>query len=117
MEEKSLVSVAIITGLAGILLLLIATELRELDVIPLSDITTNNLNALVKVEVTIQSLRATESVTILEVTDNSSSMKVIAFDAEVPVKEGDIVILTGKVIEYQDTLELEAKTIERKDVS
>lgn len=112
MDEKNLLKVALICSIIGILITFIFADKLEPTVMDISDISSSLVEKSVRVQGTVTSLRETSSVLILDVKDDSGSIKVVGFNPEgVILDKGSIVEISGKVTEYKGLLEIDAKKI------
>jgi RecJ-like exonuclease len=91
-------------------------ETLEIKLHNVSSITEKNLDEKVKIQGSVNSIRETPGLIILEVDDGTGTMKVVLFkeDDQITLNKYDNIELTGKVIKYKNYLEIEAETIQRK---
>ena len=112
MEEKNLLKVALICSIIGIFIIFIFANRLEPSLISISDVSESLIDQSVKIQGAIDSIRVTPSIIILNVKDDSGSIKVVAFsqDNSELVKD-QLVEILGDVTEYKGILEIEAKKI------
>lgn len=120
MKARLLLYVSIICSVAGLILLYFISQNVELLYTPISQITADDIGKNVKVcgEVTSKSVSKNDHV-FLSLNDSSGVTDVVVFSniAEKlnaqEVKKEDIICVIGTVDEYQESLEIIAKKIER----
>jgi len=84
----------------------------EPSLINISGISQSFVDKNVKIHGTVSSFRITSSVLMLDVRDETGTIKVVAFDKEdFEADKDQAVEVIGKVKEYQGALEIEAKNI------
>ena len=104
---------AFITAIAGTFILLILSNNLEPSLIKISDINGRYLDNYVKIQGEIKEIKQSDSLTIIKISEDNSSINVIAQNAA--FQKGSFIEVTGKVTEWHGTLEIEAskiKTIE-----
>lgn len=112
MKDSTLLSIALSCSLIGIFLLLIISEKVNLDSSNISGITEKLNNKYVKIKGTITNSRETPGLLILDVKDNTGSIKVIAFkESQINLTKNQIIEVEGKITKYQDSLEIIADKI------
>ena len=112
MKDSVLFKIALITSLSGIILLLFISEKVEIPLMEISSITQENIDRDVKIRGTISSFRETPGLLILNISDNTGSITVIAFKEDAIIIEKDTeAIIEGKVSKYKNQLEINAKKI------
>ncbi|MFH1637010.1 MAG: OB-fold nucleic acid binding domain-containing protein [Candidatus Woesearchaeota archaeon] len=111
MQEKSLLRVAVICSLTGMLLLLLLSDKPSVTGYPINEINRNAIGAKVKIGGLVEELRAVKSVIILNVSDGTGSMKVVVFESEEEFYEGNYVEVIGEVTEYNGEIEVDANEI------
>jgi len=124
MENRTLFQIAIICSLAGIFLLILISNniifqsLNETPETKISEITSNNLEEQVKIKGVITNLVETESITILNVKDNTGEITAIAYQEDtLLLSKNQLIIVEGEVIEYKGKLEVEANLIKAVETS
>ncbi|MFC1704702.1 OB-fold nucleic acid binding domain-containing protein [Nanoarchaeota archaeon] len=106
MKEKTLLRVALVVSLIGIVILFFISEFKDIDETRIDDITINDLDKDVKVIGTISQMRDTDKVMIMEVMQ-AQKVKVVVFkDDNFSLKKGDYIEVLGKVEEYEGELEI-----------
>tara|TARA_Y100000294_G_C8367150_1_gene261174 strand:+ start:182 stop:535 length:354 start_codon:yes stop_codon:yes gene_type:complete len=111
MKEKTLLKLALITSLAGLLILYLISDNIAINEKSIEKITLDNKDEMVKVRGIVSKVIDTEKVTILEITQ-PTEITVVLFKGNqesTPIKEGNEVEIIGKVDEYEDELEIIAQ--------
>lgn len=116
MDEKNLLKVALICSIIGVFVIFIFADKLDPSLISISDISSSFIDQSVKFEGKVTSVINNPSVSILDVKDDNGSIKVVAFDNDFELREGQVVEIFGKVTEYKGVLEVEAKKIVSKEV-
>lgn len=112
MEEKTLLKIALICSIIGILIIFIFADRLEPSLINISDISKSFIDQEVKIQGVIISSRVTSSTVMLDVKDDTGIIKIILFDDEsFDADKGQIVKVLGSVKEYNGVLEIESKKI------
>jgi len=107
---------AFITAILGTLFLFFISYNLEPALIKISEISNNHLGNFVKVQGMIESVRQTESLIIIKITDEENiSINILAQSAD--FQENQAVEVMGKVTEYKGMLEIEASKIKIVDNS
>jgi len=108
MKEKTLLKLALICSLLGILILYLISDNITIDETNIEKITLENKDEFVKVKGQVSKVIDTEKVTILEITQ-PQEIKVVLFKSEnIPtvIQKGHEVEIIGKVDEYESELEI-----------
>lgn len=112
MEEKTLLKIALACSIVGIFIIFIFADKLEPSLVNISGISQSFIDKNVKIRGTVSSFRITSSVLMLDMRDETGTIKVVAFDKEdFEADKGQAVEVIGKVKEYQGVLEIEAKSI------
>ena len=112
MEEKTLLRIALITSLFGILILLIILDKIDVSDSNIDAINETFLDRQVKIKGEITRITETPGLYIINVKDNTGNMGVIVFKEEkLELEKGNIVEVEGQVVEYQGKTEIIAKKI------
>ncbi len=112
MKEKTLLKVALLTSLVGILILLFILEKIDLSSSNIANITKDNLDEKIKIKAEVTKVTETPGLYILDVKDFTGSIKVVVFkDEPLEIKQGDILEIEGQVTSYKDQVEIIAKKI------
>ena len=112
MEEKTLLKIALVCSIVGVFIIFIFADRLEPSLVNISSISQSLIDKDVKIRGTVSSFRITSSVLMLDVRDETGSIKVVAFDKEdFEADKGQAVEIMGKVKGYQGSLEIEAKNI------
>ena len=98
-----------------IFIVFIFADRLEPPMIDISNISSSFIDKSVKVQGKIIAIKKTPSVLILDIQDDTGSIKVIGFnDEESELNKGQLVEIFGNVMEYKGLLEIEAKKINLK---
>jgi RecJ-like exonuclease len=100
---------AFITAIAGTFILLILSNNLEPPLIKVSDINERYLDNYVKIQGKIEEIKQSDSLTIIKLSEDNSSINIIAQNAAFQKKS--YVEVIGKVVEWHGTLEIEASRI------
>ena len=113
MEDNKLVKIAISASIFGLVLLYYATIVIEAKSYSISQIDKSMTDHNVKIKGKITNILKTEKVLILNVKDDSGSIKVASFDPgeSSEIKNGSNIEVTGKVSLYQNKIEVIADSI------
>lgn len=113
MLEKKLLITALICSLAGIFIILSISESIEAKKYDIIKITKENLNENVIITGSIIKITETDELIITKVKDNTSQITVVIFKnkQKLDLKEGQIIEVEAKVIDYKGQLELQANKI------
>ena len=111
MKEKTLLKIALIVSLIGLLILYIISDNITIEEKTLEKITLENKDEMVKVRGIVSRLTDTEKVTIMEITQ-PTEVTVVLFKGNnqtTPIKEGNEIEIIGKVDEYEGKMEIIAQ--------
>ncbi|MBL7055802.1 hypothetical protein ISS07_02735 [Candidatus Woesearchaeota archaeon] len=110
MKEKTLLKIALITSLAGLLIIFLISGNINLSEENIGKITIDNQDDFVKVKGIVNSMIDTEKVMIIEISQ-LQSIKVVMFknNVDIPITEGNEIEIIGKVDEYEGSLEIIAQ--------
>ena len=112
MEEKTLLRIALITSLFGILILLIILDKIDVSDSNIDAINETFLDRHVKIKGEIIGIAETPGLYIINIKDDTGSMGVIVFkEDKLELEKGNIVEIEGQVTEYQGKMEIIAKKI------
>ncbi|MBU2634174.1 MAG: hypothetical protein KJ674_02930 [Nanoarchaeota archaeon] len=112
MKESTLLKLALITSLLGILIILFISEKTEIPSSDIKSINKNLLNKEVQITALVENVIETPGLYILTVKDNSASIKVIVFKEDpINITENSIIEIIGTVTEYKNQTEIIAKEI------
>jgi len=112
MEEKTLLKIALICSIVGIFIIFIFANKLEPSLTSISSISNSLVDKDVKIQGTVSSFKITSSVLMLDLHDDTGTIKVVAFDKEdFEASKDQEVEVIGKVKEYNSILEIEAKKI------
>jgi DNA/RNA endonuclease YhcR with UshA esterase domain len=113
MNDKTLLKIALIVSLSGLLALYLLNYNFELNEKNVDKITIDNKDEFVKLSGTARKIVDAGNVIILEL-EQSNEIKVVLFkeaETKVSIKEGDILEVFGKVDEYGGQMEIIADRI------
>lgn len=111
MREKTLLKIALMTSIAGLLVLYIISGRIEIDEKSLEKITFDNKDEFVKVRGIVSRMTDLEKVTIMEITQ-PTEITIVLFknsNGSTPIKQGNEVEIIGKIDEYEGELEIIAQ--------
>lgn len=112
MEEKTLLKIALVCSIFGILIVFIFADKLEPPLVNISDISKSYIDRDVKIHGNIISSKVTSSVIILDVKDDTGIIKVVAFDKEeFEADKNQEAEIFGSVKDYNGVLEIESKKI------
>lgn len=113
MNEKTLLKVALITSLAGLLSLYIISSNIEIKESNIEKITLENKDEFVKLRGIVSNARDSEKVAILEISQ-PKKINVVLFknkNNSISINEGNEVEIFGKVDEYNGKMEIIAEKV------
>ena len=108
MEEKTLLKMALICSLLGLLILYLISNNIEINEKNIEKITLENKDEFVKLRGIVSNVVDTEKVVIMEITQ-PQQMTVVLFKDEnktIPIYEGNEIEVIGKVDEYEGKMEI-----------
>jgi len=108
MKEKSLLKIALICTILGIVVLLFLSEIVEVKESKISE-AKNVDNGIVRITGVVENVRVGEKATILSVS-KKESIDVVVF-GQTDFQKGDFVDVTGEVQDYEGKKEILAKEI------
>ena len=111
MKEKTLLKIALIVSLVGLLVLYIISDNITIKQASIEKITLGNKDEMVKVRGIVSRVTDTDKVTIMEIMQ-PTEITVVLFkgnNQSMPIKEGNEVEIIGKVDEYNNKLEIVAQ--------
>ena len=112
MHENNLLKVALMCSIVGIFVIFIFADRLEPSLISISDVSDSFIDQSVKIRGKIDSIKDGSSILILNVKDDTGSIKVVMFDGEgFELKKGEMVEVLGEVKEYRGGFEVEAKRV------
>ena len=111
MNEKSLLKLALLISVLGLILLYIVSKNIVIDDTTIEKITNEEIEGDVVIKGTIKEINSRGGTTFL-VISQESEIEVIVFSNNVNLSKGDNVKITGQVSEYQDQKEIVADKIE-----
>lgn len=116
MQESTLFKTALITSLVGLFIMILIVEKIDLSSSNISSISKESIGKRVKIKGIIDSKRDLPNILILNLTDNTNSIKVIAYKDDkdyLDLRKDGIIEVIGLVKEYNKELEIEADLIKR----
>ena len=117
METQLLLKLSFITAIVSLIGLFFLSEMIEPKLTNISEITKDKLEDFVKVQGTISKTIETDGLWLIDVQDASGKIRVVVFkDPNNPLEfsETSQIEVTGKVIEYKGTIEIQASEINTK---
>ena len=108
MEEKTLLKIALICSLLGLLILYLISNNIEINEKNIEKITLENKDEFVKLRRIVSNVVDTEKVVIMEITQ-PQQMTVVLFKDEnktMPIQQGNEIEVIGKVDEYEGKMEI-----------
>jgi DNA/RNA endonuclease YhcR with UshA esterase domain len=111
MDERKLLTTALICSLIGIFIILSISENISPKKYNIINITKETLNKQVILTGTISKIKTTDELTILTLKDNTGEITVVIFDKNLNLEPNKKITVEGKVIEYKGTLEIQASRI------
>lgn len=111
MDERTLLKVALICALVGILILIIISDRITYSKSNISSITLNQTGSDVLIKGQVSSIQETPNLFIFTLQDDTGKIKVVAFKEKIKLQEGQIVEVLGTTKEYNSKPEIEAKRI------
>ena len=107
MKEKTLLKIALICSLLGLLILYLISDNIEIKEKNIEKITLENKDEFVKLRGIVSNVVDTEKVVIMEITQPQEITVVLFKDKEtVNIQQGNEVEVIGKVDEYEGSLEI-----------
>ena len=107
MKEKTLLKIALICSLVGLLILYLISDSIEIKEKNIEKITLENKDEFVKLRGIVSNVVDTEKVVIMEITQPQEITVVLFKDKEtVNIQPGNEIEVIGKVDEYEGTLEI-----------
>ncbi len=112
MQDPNLFKISLIISSIGTFLILLLSEYSEVELTKIQDLNKKQLEARVRVEGNILSIRETPGLYILKIKDSSASIQIIIFKEEpLELKRGTTVEVIGKLTEYKNEFEIIAEKI------
>jgi len=111
MKEKTLLKIAIISALAGILILYLISDNIEVSKSSIGKIENEDIGSDVKVKGVVKDVFNGEKISIITITQ-PEEMKIILFE-NVSVSEGDYIEVIGEIDEYNGELEVIGNRVRR----
>ena len=111
MEDKTILKLAAICSMLGLLLLIYASERVEIKPVSISSLNPGMVDKNIKIEGTVTLSSLSKDVYFLTIKDDTASIKVVAFNPNIKINKGQKVEVEGKLAVYKGELEIIAKTI------
>lgn len=105
MKETTLLKIALIVSLAGLVLLYLVSDKIDISESTVEKITRGNVGEVVKVSGLIESIRTTDAVTFLTI-EKTGEIKVIVFEKLDYLQEGMYIEVVGEIEEYKGEREV-----------
>ena len=106
MKEKTLLQIALIAGIAGIVVLFFVSTTIEINEKTIDKINTQNVGEDVKLIGTIKNVYQSENAYFIEISQPSSLTIILFKDKNISLQVGDTVEIIGKIDEYEGKLEV-----------
>ncbi|PIU75935.1 hypothetical protein COS75_01310 [Candidatus Pacearchaeota archaeon CG06_land_8_20_14_3_00_35_12] len=107
----NLLKIAFLATVIGILILAILSQNLEPKSISISKIDLKMLDNYVKISASIKEVIKTDSITILTIKDLADNSEITAIMDKGDVLKGENVEIIGRVIEYNESLEIEIEKL------
>mgnify|MGYP001587684887 CR=1 FL=1 len=116
MEDQTLLKLALIVSMTGILLLIFVSDIVEVKEYKITDLTRKDIEKDVKIRGKVTRVTETPGLLIFNIRDETGEVTAILFKEDpINITENQRLEIEGKVKEYKDKLEIEVselKTIE-----
>jgi len=117
LSTSTLLKISLTTALVSHLLLIYLSEKLEPKLIQISEINEKKLEQFVKISGKIESTRETESLLLLNVRDETSSITIVIFkddkQNQIRFNKNETIEVIGKVSEFRSQLQVEASEIKK----
>ena len=111
-EEKVILKISLCFSVIGLIVLFFLAENLALDSKKIGLIDRSLLENNVKIAGTIQSVSSLELLFIIDVSDETGTIPVTVWkDGKVILKRGSVVEIEGRVTEFKEDIQIEAKNI------
>jgi len=112
MDEKKLIIISLFFSLIGLFFIIFLSENIDPPFYKISEISESLTEQIIMTVGEISLIKETKDVFIFDLEENSSSILVIAFkEDDLFLEKNTKVRVIGKIIEYQNELEIQAKEI------
>lgn len=112
MEEETLLKVALVCSLTGVLILLFLSEIIEVKQYQIKDINKKLIEKTIKVSGKVERVTQTPGLLIFDINDNTGTITVVIFKEDpIDIQENIEVNIEGKVTQYKDKLEIIAEDV------
>lgn len=111
MKEKTLLKIALLCSVVGIVLLFLVSENIEIDEKAIDKINMDNIGDYVKIKGQLSKIIDTESVMILTIQQPSQITVVLFKKRPIELREGNYVEVIGKIEDYEGKTEIIADKI------
>ena len=112
MKDNTLLKISLCCTLLGILVILFIVENSEIPESNISNLTKDNLGTTVSVSGKITRITETPGLLILDLSDSTGKITAIIFkEGNMTLQKNQIVTREGKLIEYEDKLEIQANIL------
>ena len=114
MKETTLLKIALISSITGILILFIIADNLEITVTKIIDIKEEDLNKYVKVQGYVDSYKGLTGLSIMNIHDETGSIDVVMFKEEdILIYTGTLLEIEGSISEYNGELQINADSIKK----
>ncbi len=111
MNEKTLLKIALIITILGLVFLVILSQLIKVGESPIAKITKEALEEDVKLTGKITKMSETNNTIFLQIQSQDSISVIVFRDETVDLRQNDVVEIEGTVEDYQGNLEIVANKI------
>ena len=111
MKEKTLLKIALIISILGLLLLVILSQLIKIGESPIAKITKEKLEEDVKLTGKIIKISETNNTIFLQIQSQDRIAVIVFKDETIDLRQNDIVEIEGTVEDYQGNLEIIANKV------
>ena len=111
MKEKTLLKIALIISILGLLLLVILSQLIKIGESPIAKITKEKLEEDVKLTGKIIKISETNNTIFLQIQSQDRIAVIVFKNRDVDLRQNDIVEIEGTVEDYQGNLEIIANKV------
>ena len=114
MKEKTLLLIAIMTTIIGLIMLYYMSDVVKIEEKVIENIDATDIEKDLMIKGNVERVTDLEKIVIMEVSQ-PKTITIIAFkDGKTDVKEGDYVYITGAVDEYNGKMEIIADEIKKE---
>ena len=112
MDNKTLFKISLACSLMGILLIVYISDKIEAPLFNIEELTKEKIDQEIRIKGEIKNFNDLPSLVLMEVEDKTGTITVMFFkEKNVTIKKGQKIEVDGKLVEYEDKLEIEADSI------